>query len=100
LRSKKRLDELLAEVDKWKMRCGQADIERSKIAADLEECRAHVLDWQDKYIKTEASLQRTKSSLTYLKRSADMKKRCSTTSGTSWKPTINRLRTLVEEKGS
>jgi chromosome segregation ATPase len=60
LRSKKRLDELLAEVDKWKMRCGQADIERSKIAADLEECRAHVLDWQDKYIKTEASLQENK----------------------------------------
>lgn len=60
LRSKKRLDEMQAEIDKWKGRCNQASIERSKIASDLEECRAQVLDWQDRCLKTETSLQENK----------------------------------------
>lgn len=60
IRSKKRLDELQIEVDKWKHRCSQGDIDRSKLSSDLEECRSQVLDWQDKYLKTETALQENK----------------------------------------
>jgi chromosome segregation ATPase len=60
LRSKRRMEEMQMDIDKWKHRFSEGNIERSKLAADLETCRAELLDWQERHMKADIALQENK----------------------------------------
>lgn len=60
IRTKKRIDDIQNDADKWKQRFGEAGVERSRLAAELEECRSQVLDWREKFLKADTNAQENK----------------------------------------
>lgn len=60
LRTKKKIEEIQRDSDKWKERFNEVGVERHRLATELEECRNQVLDWQEKFLKADTTAQENK----------------------------------------